>query len=652
MYLYESMWGRDKTQVNNNTQRYSNFKTKPIRKFISKRFLFVLFYISCWIYQNIDNCFSTFYSILLQPSRSIAILPISILIFIPSGIPISIVQARKTKVDSCVWAKHTQSLLHYLRTSSPSFSYPYSHYTRYKSCSFSTTVIVNRLLSRAAFQFQGKIPFLYHNNKERPNNQNLSFPNRKKNNACGDTSTNFYLITRSTSNKKYSPLIMKRRHSKNNNNDEESNLPEPLTSKKRAKVVSKQAAKLAQEQEDDLQKKTVLELKEMLSDINQPISGRKSELIARYIASTKSPVKTSETSNREKMKTTKKEEDNTTKPSAKKTTSPAKTKEKSTTQTTAASTMAALLNRFPNRETFQRASTPMKEYVGDNNAKLGMHLLSANEGSKALLSSQGLGSIRVISWNVAGLRGLLNKEGGISCLQTFVSKYNPHIFFMQEHKLQEIHVADIETTLRDILPHYHSYWSCSTGKKGYSGVVTLVHDSIKEDVISIQDSSTFLENEDDARNEGRVLALELNQAIFVNSYVPNSGEKLQRLQYRTQQWDESLANFLKNLERSKGKPVILGGDLNVAYDDIDFFNPQEKRMEKAAGTTPEERASFKAWSTRIEFVDSFRYLHPDAMHVYTYWSMRAGNRPFNRGLRLDYLLKGLFPALMDQYVYT
>lgn len=108
----------------------------------------------------------------------------------------------------------------------------------------------------------------------------------------------------------------------------------------------------------------------------------------------------------------------------------------------------------------------------------------------------------------------------------------------------------------------------------------------------------------------------------------------------------------------------------MAHEDIDFFNPSNKITLKAAGTTPQERGSFATKilgrdpptscldppessqrSTEqhgqrgydsskggVTLVDAFRALHPTAKGVFSYWSMRAGNRPFNRGMRLDYCL--------------
>lgn len=104
------------------------------------------------------------------------------------------------------------------------------------------------------------------------------------------------------------------------------------------------------------------------------------------------------------------------------------------------------------------------------------------------------------------------------------------------------------------------------------------------------------------------------------------------------------------------------GDMNVAHEDRDFYNPEQKRMRKAAGTTPEERSSFavnllgrdpppsccgddevSGASNNLGgnggfLVDTFREKYPEASGVFTYWSVRAGNRPVNRGMRLDYCL--------------
>ena len=69
-------------------------------------------------------------------------------------------------------------------------------------------------------------------------------------------------------------------------------------------------------------------------------------------------------------------------------------------------------------------------------------------------------------------------------------------------------------------------------------------------------------------------------------YVPNAGEGLKRLDYRINNWDKDFQAYLLSLP----KPVILTGDLNVAHNEIDIYDPKGK--DKVPGYTPEERSSF------------------------------------------------------------
>jgi exodeoxyribonuclease-3/AP endonuclease-1 len=116
-----------------------------------------------------------------------------------------------------------------------------------------------------------------------------------------------------------------------------------------------------------------------------------------------------------------------------------------------------------------------------------------------------------------------------------------------------------------------------------------------------------------------------------------AGEGLKRLDFRVDEWERDMRAHLIALAAG-GKPVVYGGDLNVAHADADIWNPTAKHIAKSAGTSPTEREAFAQMLRDCALVDTFRAVHPDAEHCYSYWSQRAGNRPFNRGLRLDYFL--------------
>ena len=66
--------------------------------------------------------------------------------------------------------------------------------------------------------------------------------------------------------------------------------------------------------------------------------------------------------------------------------------------------------------------------------------------------------------------------------------------------------------------------------------------------------------------------------------------------------------YLKYLETSLKKPVILCGDLNVIHHSIDIAAPRSN--ERSAGFTIEERVQFQHLLDS-GFFDSFRYLYPD-----------------------------------------
>jgi exodeoxyribonuclease III len=145
---------------------------------------------------------------------------------------------------------------------------------------------------------------------------------------------------------------------------------------------------------------------------------------------------------------------------------------------------------------------------------------------------------------------------------------------------------------------------------------------------------------------GRTLAVELPRFWLATVYVPNSGEGLRRLGFRTSPggWDEALAAWVADLSASAGgKPVLLCGDLNCAREPVDIYAPATHT--RSAGFTPEERASFaERLLGGAGLVDCLRSRVPADQPAYTYWSYRAGNRPKNRGWRLDYFLA---PAAFD-----
>lgn len=219
--------------------------------------------------------------------------------------------------------------------------------------------------------------------------------------------------------------------------------------------------------------------------------------------------------------------------------------------------------------------------------------------------------MNLISWNVNGLRAVLNK----GFMDFFIAE-QPDIFCLQETKMQP-EQADIK------LEGYEVYWN-SAVKKGYSG--TVVFSKIKPNAVMID-----LEQGEHGL-EGRVLTLEYDDFYLVNAYSPNSQRGLARLDYRMI-WQDDFCTHLKKLDAKK--PVIICGDMNVAHQEIDLKNP--KSNQKNAGFTPQEREKMTELLA-AGFIDSFRYLYPKQTGAYTWWSYMFNARAKNVGWRIDYFL--------------
>ena len=219
--------------------------------------------------------------------------------------------------------------------------------------------------------------------------------------------------------------------------------------------------------------------------------------------------------------------------------------------------------------------------------------------------------MKLISWNVNGLRAVWNKGFG-----EFFENINADIFCIQETKMQE---GQLDVNFEG----YHKFFN-SAIKKGYSGTAIFC----KQKPISVK-YGINIEKHD---QEGRVITLEFENFYMVNVYTPNSQRELTRLKYR-EQWEDDFREYLLKLD--KDKPVIVCGDMNVAHKEIDLKNPKSNR--RNAGFTDEEREKMTALLDS-GFTDSFRYLYPDKENCYTWWSYVMKAREKNIGWRIDYFL--------------
>ncbi len=234
--------------------------------------------------------------------------------------------------------------------------------------------------------------------------------------------------------------------------------------------------------------------------------------------------------------------------------------------------------------------------------------------------------MKLISWNVNGIRACLNK--GFS---DFFKEVNADIFCLQETKCQPEQI-NLE------FEGYTSYWN-SAERKGYSGTAIFT----KKQPVNVTYGIGIEEHD----KEGRIITLEFENFYLVTNYTPNAKRELERLDYRMV-WEDEIRKYL--LELNKKKPVIMCGDLNVAHEEIDLKNPKTNKGN--AGFTNEEREKMTEL-LNAGFIDSYRYLYPEKIE-YSWWSYMGHAREKNVGWRIDYFIvsNDFRENIKDATIYT
>ena len=259
--------------------------------------------------------------------------------------------------------------------------------------------------------------------------------------------------------------------------------------------------------------------------------------------------------------------------------------------------------------------------------------------------------MKIISWNVNGIRAWKDKEGVFE----FLENENPDIICFQETKAQPEQIEEwfsgdknslFENGEEKHLSDFPYHFLNSAEKKGYSG--TAIFSKIKPEKIDFG-----LPTLKECLKEGRVITAEFEKFYLVNVYTPNAKPDLSRLELRYQEWDKAFLKHIKNLE--KKKQVIVCGDLNVAHQEIDLKNPQSNKTTKTkpgnAGFTDQERERFGDF-LKAGLIDTFRYLYPDKVK-YSWFSYRFKARERNAGWRIDYFLisESLKDKLIDSKIF-
>ena len=221
---------------------------------------------------------------------------------------------------------------------------------------------------------------------------------------------------------------------------------------------------------------------------------------------------------------------------------------------------------------------------------------------------------KLISWNVNGIRAA-EKKGFLDWL----GRSEADVVAVQETKA----APDQLSPALLAPPGYQAAWN-SAEKKGYSGTVTYSrHVPLK--IITGLNEARF-------DSEGRVLIHEFEPFVLFNIYFPNGGRGAEWVSHKLAFYRRFLAVAQGYMQ--DGRPVVVTGDFNTAYAEIDLARPKENVAH--SGFMPEERLGLGEFF-QAGLVDSFRRLHPDTVK-YTWWDQVTRARERNVGWRLDYFM--------------
>ena len=245
-------------------------------------------------------------------------------------------------------------------------------------------------------------------------------------------------------------------------------------------------------------------------------------------------------------------------------------------------------------------------------------------------------NLKIITWNVNGIRAVQQKG-----LHEFWRRANPDILCIQETKAHpdQLKMNDV------LLEGFTGYWSAAQ-RPGYSGVATFVRaNSTPSNAAALKTSDVrYGIGVRKYDTEGRIVVTEFDTFSLYNIYFPNGGSGEERHAYK----QEFLRRLKQHLDKrlTYGDRIVVVGDYNVAYLDIDVYNPQALATE--SGFLPEERRWMRDFLA-AGFVDCFRHFHPTETDRYSWWSYLQNARAGNRGWRIDHIcvsenLKGCLKA--------
>jgi exodeoxyribonuclease-3 len=206
----------------------------------------------------------------------------------------------------------------------------------------------------------------------------------------------------------------------------------------------------------------------------------------------------------------------------------------------------------------------------------------------------------------------------------WLKRVDPDVLSLQEIRAEW---DQIDSAVRSELESdFDICWFPSSSRKGYAGSAIMTKRHLKF-------CHTKGLNIEEYDKEGRIIVSNFRDLTFITGYFPNASSNLVRLPFK-RQFSRDLIAIIQ-AKHALGKNIVMGGDMNVAPEEIDLARPKENRNN--SGFTDEEREDFRLYLAE-DMVDILRELNPTTSGLYTWWTARTNAREKNIGWRIDHFL--------------